>query len=323
MSEHFIICCKTDDLDQLMIAYHKYREYINRSVISRAFIKSLIYQSNNIAQWLIDMDKDSSLLESDYDKRESMVYCCMSGKLKFMKYINDKYCPPYLKNFNDALFRKACRKGQLRMAKWLLKNKPDIDVTYKDNKSFYQACLNGHLKLAKWLIKIKPDIDTSIHNSLIFLDVCSKIENIKVAKWLYSIQSDKILKDDNLLVLQHSYYYGYYNLCKWLLQIKNDWDISFLQENYYQNLRWINENNEELKYFFDRLFLQYHIKNYRGWLSKRKQSIENIEKKDCSICLSVPENTYVITPCDHLFCVDCINSWISIQNICPYCRQFI
>ena len=45
MSEHFIICCKTDDLDLLMIAYHKYREYINRSVLSRAFIKALEYQS--------------------------------------------------------------------------------------------------------------------------------------------------------------------------------------------------------------------------------------------------------------------------------------
>ena len=42
----------------------------------------------------------------------------------------------------------------------------------------------------------------------------------------------------------------------------------------------------------------------------------------CSICLNKKINNRVITPCDHLFCRNCLNKWFETKKYsCPLCRN--
>lgn len=52
-----------------------------------------------------------------------------------------------------------------------------------------------------------------------------------------------------------------------------------------------------------------------------KRSTEPFNK-ECPICTSVCEDV-VTTPCNHAFCNDCLNDWLSTSNKCPMCRRAI
>jgi hypothetical protein len=44
---------------------------------------------------------------------------------------------------------------------------------------------------------------------------------------------------------------------------------------------------------------------------------------DCIICYNkVPatHGAYMIAPCDHLFCKECLSQWLEIKSECPVCR---
>jgi hypothetical protein len=48
------------------------------------------------------------------------------------------------------------------------------------------------------------------------------------------------------------------------------------------------------------------------------------DKKCCLICLESVSNRLIrgdISVCDHIFCVDCISRWSTIQNKCPACKR--
>ena len=44
---------------------------------------------------------------------------------------------------------------------------------------------------------------------------------------------------------------------------------------------------------------------------------------NCPVCLEELKDNVYITPCNHKFCKECITRWMSINRICPYCRQSI
>ena len=41
----------------------------------------------------------------------------------------------------------------------------------------------------------------------------------------------------------------------------------------------------------------------------------------CSICLETPNDTKVITQCQHLFCRSCLGLWMQTNKSCPVCKQ--
>ena len=53
----------------------------------------------------------------------------------------------------------ACGSGYLDIAEWLLKIKPDINISVRNDYAFRHACSNGFINVAKWLLEIKPSID--------------------------------------------------------------------------------------------------------------------------------------------------------------------
>ncbi len=50
------------------------------------------------------------------------------------------------------------------------------------------------------------------------------------------------------------------------------------------------------------------------------ENIKNIESETCCICLE-PFDRPVITPCHHLFCLDCIKTSLKHKKSCPQCRK--
>jgi len=85
----------------------------------------------------------------------------------------------------------------------------------------------------------------------------------------------------------------------------------------------INEKEVDEWFLFELGDLQ---KRYR-WLNTTIESKteeitdqEKNEKKQCPICYQ--EYTDVVkTPCDHIFCKNCISSWIETNHTCPCCRK--
>ena len=43
--------------------------------------------------------------------------------------------------------------------------------------------------------------------------------------------------------------------------------------------------------------------------------------ESCSICLESPNDTKVITQCQHLFCHICLGLWMQTNKSCPVCKQ--
>ena len=58
-------------------------------------------------------------------------------------------------------FRYACERGDIRFAKKLLNENPQIDIFVFNEEPFRSACVNGYLDIAKWLLKIRPQINIS------------------------------------------------------------------------------------------------------------------------------------------------------------------
>ena len=67
--------------------------------------------------------------------------------------------------------------------------------------------------------------------------------------------------------------------------------------------------------------------NYKKIIIKKKvtltpkSSILFIPKlTNCSICLEPIKNKYTLKNCNHSFCKNCITTWLTQANSCPYCR---
>lgn len=43
----------------------------------------------------------------------------------------------------------------------------------------------------------------------------------------------------------------------------------------------------------------------------------------CPICHDTSSSAVVITECNHLYHLDCIESWVKIKNDCPMCRNIM
>jgi hypothetical protein len=51
----------------------------------------------------------------------------------------------------ETAFMAVCELGNLELAKWLFKEKPDIDISAANDYAFRMACKDGYLTTAKWL----------------------------------------------------------------------------------------------------------------------------------------------------------------------------
>lgn len=78
----------------------------------------------------------------------------------------------------------------------------------------------------------------------------------------------------------------------------------------------------------DPKFMQFSSKNIYLYILVLYSNIIQIiiKKKEpliCSICLNKIKNKAKLDCCSHLFCYNCIKSWIAIKSTCPQCRRII
>ena len=78
------------------------------------------------------------------------------------------------------LFINACSNGKLCIAKSLLKNNPDINISANINYAFLLACSLGQLEISQWLLTINRNIDISANNEYIFRQPIN-IQNLEIS----------------------------------------------------------------------------------------------------------------------------------------------
>ena len=61
------------------------------------------------------------------------------------------------------------------------------------------------------------------------------------------------------------------------------------------------------------------VLNLQDLLSKINVNYKYI----CPICMNECESPVKSNSCNHIFCFDCLGTWLEINNKCPMCRRFI
>ena len=193
---------------------------------------------------------------------------------------------------NEEAFWWSCGNGFLNLAKWLLSEKPTINISANNEQAFRVACASGKLSVLKWLIQIKPDIDISVFDERSFTNACFS-GNLEVVSWLLEIKPSIDITAEK-----------HYGICV-AAQYKHYSIVNYLFELY-------TLKNLEI----DCLNLEYLLSNNKLWLYT---SLQNDNKVECSICYD-SITKYRKTPCNHIYCKTCIQTWIATNNHCPYCR---
>lgn len=215
---------------------------------------------------------------------------CVNNNLRCVKIIHDKLLtlePHHRINYSELeehIFRSACEYGSINVAKWLLKVKPDIDVSAMNHYAFRFACAEGHLDIAQWLYGLYQ-VDITAEGDFAFSGACES-NFVAVAKWLQSLCPERyelhvvVDLDENETICQ-------------------SWKI-----NRYLTL--IHVDGEAAK---DKLC---EIKKEKGE-----------SELCCPICYESGSRVNVMTNCSHMYCLHCIQQWYEehAQNECPCCRK--
>ena len=235
---------------------------------------------------------------------------CKKGNLEEIKkfYFNSPTINIFIFADSYYAFLISCEYGHLDVAKWLLKVKPDINISVNNECAFRYACVNGHLEVAKWLLKIKPDINISANNEFAFIHSC-EYGHLEIAKWLLEVKPDINISAKNDLVFQIVCQEGYLDVAKWLLEVKPDINIYNIIEDYC---------NDEIKKWLKSL------KNCNNNNNYFKETIEIDNEQDCSCSICITDKiANCQTNCGHNFCKSCIEKWMENKNSCPMCRNKI
>ena len=134
----------------------------------------------------------------------------------------------------ERAFRKTCTKGHLDVAKWLLKIRPDLNISANHYFAFFESCVNGHLKMAKWIFNIltskgkylnkeyKTCLQTAEWIDDTFSLACA-YNKMNVAKWM-------LIKFPNIDV-SYNNHFGFSKACQngnltmvvWLIDIQSSY----------------------------------------------------------------------------------------------------
>lgn len=140
--------------------------------------------------------------------------------------IMEKYQTDY-----TTLFIRACERGFLLYAKFLIDRYPDINIYARENHAFRWSCQNGHLETTKWLISVDKSFYINIHDQCedAFIWSCNN-GHFDVVKWLIEFGESsevyrkiKIHMDDND-AFNYSCEMGHLDIAKYLIGLgENDY----------------------------------------------------------------------------------------------------
>ena len=126
-------------------------------------------------------------------------------------------------------FDKACAKGHLELAQWLLQvsGERGQDIPISDT-NFFWACAGGHLEVARWLLQLNPNINISCMNEYPFRIACDK-GYLELAQWLYQVSKERGQDIDVSTQNNEAFYFACLNrhleVAQWLASLKPEYEI--------------------------------------------------------------------------------------------------
>jgi len=224
--------------------------------------------------------------------QEHFLKLCVFGKYDdIVNYYNIYKNQIDISHNNEEAFFWSCANGSLDIAQWLLLEKPSIHISANNEQAFRVACSSGHLNILQWLYIINPNIDISVFDERAFTNSCFS-GNLNVVKWLISIKPSIDITSEKHYGIGVASLYKHYHIVNYLIELYIERNIDIPQ-----NIMAIS----------------------RLWI---KIPCKNTNTIECLICYDTTD-IYHTTPCNHNYCSNCINTWISCNNSCPYCRCVI
>ena len=228
---------------------------------------------------------------------------CSKGNLEKLKKLYNSVPDLNISDDDEHAFRLASRKNHIHIMKQLLEWKPNIDISANSEEVLINCCHYGYSEMLLYLKEIKPTIKININNEYAFRTVAAR-GYLDIMKILYEWNSKINILAENNESFRQSIFYRRYDISKQLIE----WEPLVLQDIQIYNLPCINEYLNIIGFDLPEIWYKKII--------KRKVYTE------CSICLHSYKE-YLETPCNHIFCQNCILKWIKINNKCPYCRRII
>jgi hypothetical protein len=163
--------------------------------------------------------KPNSIYDNDFVKY------CRTGDFNGIQ----QYLPPTNSSQDILLcecgFTVLCTNNMLNIAKWLLKMKPQINVSNYLHLIFKSACIDGYLEIAKFAYELDTSgtsINITHNDNYIFYTAC-KYKRTEIVKFLISIETIDITAHNNC---------AFYYAC-----VNNDFELI----NFFLLLKPINE----------------------------------------------------------------------------------
>ncbi len=162
----------------------------------------------------------------------------------------------------NKLFKYACGNGHLELARWIYNGGTGvgkINISIDNNEPFTKAFSNGFIEMVDWLYTLAEDLGGNLPADLIaHAEECGKIVcpkggievmrwlykikgysynhidyfklaitngHYKLAKWLYSVNPDVKITDQDEEIFCICCEKGYLDIIEWLLKVKPDIDI--------------------------------------------------------------------------------------------------
>ena len=172
----------------------------------------------NIVDYLVSDAKCDLNCQTDGGGHTPLSLASEHGHLDVVEYLH-KCGRTQLQHVRNAL-TKACRKGHLHIAKYLIKYNPQCIVDTGNMTPLHEACFGGHLSVVKFLVEEHPyDPECTIENGLTPLHLACNYGHLATAKYLITEQnaSPHCTSDTMTTPLHSATWSGNLELVKYLI----------------------------------------------------------------------------------------------------------
>ncbi len=208
----------------------------------RYFSYAIKNEQMKIVEWLFEVEPNINIMKS---ANYIFTYACIYGRLEAVKWIYENSPEPInIRIFHTGWskpkkswenFYEACKSGNSRLVKFLLRVYPEIN--YLDSVSklndyetpFYIASIYGHFNVLTYLYYLNPKetINKNKHKlNEIIIGYLDNPEKLDIIKWFYLVFPKKIFSTINFHeLIEKGFNSGNFEFINWLLTIKPEMSI--------------------------------------------------------------------------------------------------